>query len=58
MIYVTEEQFEATALNMIYAIGQLSNTMPSESTIERCKSELLNSGIIAIIGKGGKYENN
>jgi len=58
MIYVTQEEFEATALNMIYAIGQLTNALPSESTIERCKSELLKSGMIKIINEGGKYENN
>lgn len=58
MIYVTQEQFDATALNMIYALGQLTSAYPSESTIEKCKSELLNSGIITIVGKGGKNENN
>lgn len=58
MIYVTHEEFEATALNMIYALGQLSNVPLSENTIQRCKSELLNSGMIKIINEGGKYENN
>lgn len=46
---ITQEQYNATVLNMVYSLSNLINVVPTEETIEKCKKELLNTGKIHII---------
>lgn len=50
MIYEkTEEQFDATILNLVFTLSQLTGQVPTAETIEACKAEAKNWGKIRIV---------
>jgi len=45
---VTQDQFDATILNMVYSLGLLSNVVPNAESIEKSKQAAKDLGIKVI----------